>query len=126
MSTRWPAPRFFWRPTCRATSPGRRSTSTVELMPPAAGITTPRRARTRSEPQTSEVIGRTTQYQLSGSLRCPDISRSKFFEKALDRLFAAIQADVRRHSAVDSDHLSGDVAGLLRGEEDDQFGDILR
>ena len=38
-STRWPAQQCFSRPTCPATSPVRRSTSTAAPTPPAAGTT---------------------------------------------------------------------------------------
>ena len=44
MSTRWPAPQYFSPPTCPATSPDRRFTSTAERTPPAAGTTTRRPA----------------------------------------------------------------------------------
>ena len=49
-STRLPASRCFSPPTCRATSPGRRCTSTAVPMPRAAGITTRRPAATGSGP----------------------------------------------------------------------------
>ena len=47
-STRWQAPQCFSRPTCPATSPGRRSTSTAAPRPPAAGTTIRRPAPTCS------------------------------------------------------------------------------
>ena len=34
-------------------------------------------------------------------------------------------ADVGRHAAVDGDHLSGDVARLVGGQEDDELGDVV-
>ena len=43
-STKWPVRRSFSPPTCPATSPGRRSTSTAERRPPAGGTTTRRPA----------------------------------------------------------------------------------
>ena len=48
-STRWPAQQSFSRPTCRAISPGRRSTSTAAPRRPAAGTTIRRPAPMRSD-----------------------------------------------------------------------------
>jgi 3-oxoacyl-[acyl-carrier protein] reductase len=50
ISTRWPAQQCFWHRICLAISLGRRSTSTVERRPLAAGTTTRRPATTNWVP----------------------------------------------------------------------------
>ena len=82
---------------CRATSPARPSTSTAGPRPRAAGTTTPTPAPTCSGP-------RLTRRAQPSSCRAPHVGR---------------------HAAVDGDHLSGDVAGLVRGQEDHQVGDVV-
>ena len=53
ISTKWPAQQYFWRRTCRGTSPGRPSTSTAARRPRAAGTITRRPATINWAPASS-------------------------------------------------------------------------